>query len=140
VNRLRWIFFLPISVLSTVLLDVGMRFFLEFVRIFWDTSPSNTKGGIDTPSEEHLPFIILDYLIPFLSFLFGGMIGIMIIPKHKWISSLLFCIVTLTFTFISVKGEIGSFTTYLPSIIGSMVPIYISFKTKLDSSEYKTLT
>mgnify|MGYP006947746164 CR=1 FL=1 len=132
---LRWIFFLPISVLSTVLLELGFRFVLEFVKIIWDFSPPISKSGIETLSDEHLPIVILDYLIPFLSFLFGGMIGIMIIPKHKWISSLSFFMVSIIFTIISVNGGIGSYTNYIPSIIGSVLPIYFSYKMSLNSRE-----
>lgn len=128
-NIIRWILFIPGAFITSIVVDILLKFIYNTVTFFWDSSGAFSKYGDGIESDGNFIIILLKYLIPAISYFIATTVGVYIAPNNRKFAVLILIVLNIIISILYLFTEYGSLWVSISSVIGTLLA-YFNLKEK----------
>ena len=121
---IRWIIFVPASLIINVVCTEILKYLLVGLSFFWDSAGSYSRYGEGVESENTTLIIILEFMIPAISNFIAIMVGINIAPNKRKLALIILCSLLILLSIIFLFTIYSDIWIVLSSVLGILFAFY----------------
>jgi hypothetical protein len=131
-NILRWIVFLPATILISVVCDIIIKIIIKFIALMHDNRDGYARYIQDADSDSHFFFTLMDFLIPAISQFIAVICGIYILPNRRKLGAIMLLCFTIIVAVLVLFTKYSSISVSISFTLGAIFAYYY-----LKSSDFK---
>ncbi|MCM4171606.1 hypothetical protein DHD32_08950 [Arenibacter sp. TNZ] len=121
---IKWILFLPLAIITSIICDSLLHKLHALISNFWDSVGSYSSYGNGGTSKDQLVLILGYYLIPAISFYIAGTVAVWVVPNRIKLAAIIFFSFTIIASLVSVAYGQTSIMACIAAIVGAGILLF----------------
>lgn len=126
---IRWILFIPVCIITSVLADVILKFIFKGISFLWDSAGAYSSYGQGIESDGMFVLIFMKFLIPAISYYIAVYAAVFTAPNNRKTAVIILVILNIIISILYLFTIYGSIPVSISSLIGTLMA-YFNLKEK----------